>query len=244
MDPLPKDIRTNIEELVAHYSSHKDNFEQFLEHLRIHIGGAKALVPYIHSYKSRVKDVETLRKKLIRKWQDSVTNGTGFELTRDNLFGKINDLAGFRILHLYTQQYRDINQHLKAIFEEQRYPIIEGPIAKTWDDESRRFFAELGIATEDSPTMYTSVHYVIETNSRTSYTCEIQVRTLMEEVWGEVDHAINYPVKAGSLACREQIAALARVTSGCTRLVDSIFRSQLEWQKTSRKSSRVRKPVA
>ena len=34
--------------------------------------------------------------------------------------------------------------------------------------------------------MYTSVHYVIGSASRTTVTCEIQVRTLMEEVWGEV----------------------------------------------------------
>ena len=73
--------------------------------------------------------------------------------------------------------------------------------------------------------MYTSVHYVIEANTRTKYTCEIQVRTLMEEVWGEVDHRINYPYATDSLHCLEQIKVLARVTSGCTRLVDSIFRS-------------------
>ena len=32
--------------------------------------------------------------------------------------------------------------------------------------------------------MYTSVHYVVSSKSRTKVTCEIQVRTLMEEVWG------------------------------------------------------------
>ena len=49
------------------------------------------------------------------------------------------------------------------------------------------------IDTETSDTLYTSVHYVIESNSRTRITCEVQVRTLSEEVWGEVDHKINYP---------------------------------------------------
>jgi ppGpp synthetase/RelA/SpoT-type nucleotidyltranferase len=45
----------------------------------------------------------------------------------------------------------------------------------------------------------------------------------MEEVWGEVDHSINYPEKSDSHSCREQIKALARATSSCSRLVDSIF---------------------
>ena len=71
--------------------------------------------------------------------------------------------------------------------------------------------------------MYTSVHYVVSSASRTKITCEIQVRTLMEEVWGEVDHAINYPDPSELLSCREQLKVLARVTSSATRLVDSIF---------------------
>jgi len=76
--------------------------------------------------------------------------------------------------------------------------------------------------------MYTSVHYVVQPNSISELTCEIQVRTLMEEVWGEVDHKINYPEKADSLSCREQIKVLARVTSSCSRLVDSIFLAHQE----------------
>jgi ppGpp synthetase/RelA/SpoT-type nucleotidyltranferase len=54
-------------------------------------------------------------------------------------------------------------------------------------------------------------------------TCEIQVRTLMEEVWGEVDHELNYPVQTDVFSSREQLQVLARVTSSATRLVDSIF---------------------
>jgi len=73
--------------------------------------------------------------------------------------------------------------------------------------------------------MYTSVHYVVESNSSTRATCEIQVRTLAEELWGEVDHTMNYPHESSVLSCREQIKVLARVTSSCSRLVDSIFRS-------------------
>ena len=34
---------------------------------------------------------------------------------------------------------------------------------------------------------------------------------------------INYPKKSDSVSCREQIKTLARVTSSCSRLVDSIF---------------------
>ena len=78
--------------------------------------------------------------------------------------------------------------------------------------------------------MYSSVHYVIEASYKTKFTCEIQVRTLAEEVWGEVDHTFNYPHEVDSIACQEQIRVLARVASSLSRLVDSIFRSYDDFQ--------------
>jgi putative GTP pyrophosphokinase len=146
-----------------------------------------------------------------------------FTITPDNLLRRVTDLAGIRILHLHTTQFSGIDHELRSIFDEQKFRLIEGPFARTWDDEYRDFFRKLGVKTQKSPTMYTSVHYVIASGSQTTVTCEIQVRTLMEEVWGEVDHTINYPHETNEVACREQIRALARVTSSATRLVDSIF---------------------
>jgi ppGpp synthetase/RelA/SpoT-type nucleotidyltranferase len=66
----------------------------------------------------------------------------------------------------------------------------------------------------------------------------------MEEVWGEVDHAINYPHRNESVACREQIRALARSTSSATRLVDSIFATvaDLESQKIAATKTVLRSP--
>jgi putative GTP pyrophosphokinase len=56
----------------------------------------------------------------------------------------------------------------------------------------------------------------------------------MEEVWGEVDHKLNYPHPTESVACREQIRALARSTSSATRLVDSIFATVADLAKQSK----------
>jgi ppGpp synthetase/RelA/SpoT-type nucleotidyltranferase len=76
--------------------------------------------------------------------------------------------------------------------------------------------------------MHPSVHYVVEPHWA-EWACEIQVRTLAEELWGETSHTINYPHETESIACREQLASLARVASGRRRLVDSIFASRSEY---------------
>lgn len=102
------------------------------------------------------------------------------------------------------------------------FDLREGPIAKVWDMGSKEFFKSHEIETEDrTKDLYTSVHYVIGRQKRT---CEIQVRTLSEDVWGAISHRVNYPVETDSLACREQMEVLAKITSCTTRQVDAIFR--------------------
>lgn len=217
-----------IDELIDHFVKNQNLFAATLNSLNGCIKFSASLSKLIHSKKYRVKDPEHLRNKLIRKAIDMKEKGLPFDINKDNLFSKVNDLAGYRILHLHTRQIKQIDIELKKIFKEQEWIIIEGPNARTWDDESRSYFKEIGIETSDHRNLYTSVHYIIRPNSSASITCEIQVRTLMEEVWGEVDHSINYPVKNDSNSCRDQIKVLARMTSSCSRLVDCIFSTHKE----------------
>ncbi|MFR8768448.1 MAG: hypothetical protein ACLVGF_12035 [Eubacterium sp.] len=99
----------------------------------------------------------------------------------------------------------------------------ENKIAERWSSVYQG--DNLGIRTIRD-TYYTSVHYVIKPNNELSnITCEIQVRTLFEEIWGEIDHTINYPHPTEIIACKEQLRVLAKLVSTGTRLADSIFRT-------------------
>jgi putative GTP pyrophosphokinase len=228
---LTEEEKLLIPKLVQYYRDNKNDLEAFLEGFAGQIQSSKLLQAHLHSVKWRMKDPDHLAEKLERKILDAKEKGKPYRVTVKNLFWKVQDLAGLRILHLYTQQADHINRALQAIFEEELFTVVEGPTARTWDDESRDFFKSVNIKTMKSPSLYTSMHYVIKPRKKTKYTCEIQVRTLMEEVWGEVNHSLNYPRETESLACREQIAALARTTSASTRLVDSIFRSHADFKK-------------
>ena len=220
---LPASERRLVDGIVSAYESHRDKVSLFRDQLLSALVGSAELAPLVHSIRSRLKEPEHLRDKVQRKLEVCKRERKRFEVSPENLLTSVNDLIGVRILHLHTRQIRQIDVVLRQIFEEGQYKLIEGPFARTWDDESREFFRECKIATQSSPSLYTSVHYVIGSASRTMVTAEIQVRTLMEEVWGEVDHSMNYPHPCDSVACREQLKVLARVTSSATRLVDAIF---------------------
>ena len=189
------------------------------------------LKKFIHFIKHRLKDPKHLRAKLRKKALENKKNGGKPTINEANLFQEIRDLAGVRILHLYTDQIAEMNERILAILKEQKYTIVKGPVANIWDKEAEADFEKLGFETDFSKTMYASVHYDIKLNTTTGVCCELQVRTLADEVWGEVSHIIGYPKPSSSIACREQLKVLARVTSGCTRLVDSIFRSREEFEK-------------
>ena len=230
-----KELRT-IDELVALYVANREPLIRIPNSIQGYIDSSEKLKLLIHSVKSRLKDPTHLKDKLIRKGIEAKEKNTAFPYTKENLFSKINDLAGYRIIHLHTKQFQEIDLELKKIFSEEQVIIVEGPKAKTWDDESREYFKKIGVAVEKSPNLYTSVHYVIKPNRNSKFTCEIQVRTLMEEVWGEVDHTINYPHKSNVHSIREQIKVLARVTSSCSRLVDSIFSTHDDHTTTPKKN--------
>jgi len=190
--------------------------EWFLTHPKLSQGD----LPAVHSVKSRLKSSKSLERKIPEKV------GDGPPICRDNIFERITDLAGVRVLHLYQDQFRLIHKEIIEKVEVERdWHLHELPKAYTWDPESRQFFEGLNIRVEIKESFYTSVHYVIRPRADSPICCEIQVRTLFEEIWGEVEHSLNYPVKSSVLSCREQLLVLAKLVGAGTRLVDSIFRT-------------------
>jgi putative GTP pyrophosphokinase len=173
--------------------------------------------PHVHSVKSRQKDPDHLKEKITRKWN------AADPITPDNLLSKVNDLAGVRVLLLHQQQFSDVKKLLDFRIEKKEWFLLEPPKAYTWDPEAKKYFESLGYAVETKDSHYTSVHYVIKQYIESPICCEIQIRTLFEEIWGEVDHKINYPEKSTSAACRDQILVLAKLVGAGSRLVDSIF---------------------
>ena len=170
----------------------------------------------------RLKNVEHLKEKIQRKWD--VEN----PLTPENLFERVTDLAGVRVLHLYQDQFEAIHNLITKQIENGDWVYHENPVAYSWDPESRQYFEGLELTPKIKDSYYTSIHYVVKPKSDSNICCEIQVRTLFEEIWGEIDHTINYPSPTDNKACREQLRVLSKLVSTGTRLADSIFRTHME----------------
>ncbi len=216
-------------------SDSKDVIEHVLHNLHIHkifLNGVesvfreepsfKTVPPVVHSIKTRIKERAHIEDKVARKRLD------GIDVTPESVFDTITDIVGIRIIHLHLAQFPLIHNCIERQVKDGDWVLFEKPKAYTWDPESQSFFENLGLAVQIKDSFYTSIHYVVKPRKDSIATCEIQVRTLFEEIWGEIDHAINYPHPTTNISCREQILVLARLVGAGSRLADSIFRTHEE----------------
>jgi len=143
-------------------------------------------VPAVHSLKSRIKDAEHLVAKIIRKkceGHDIAVDCTTYEES-------ITDLVGVRVLHLFKDDWRPIHDFVNTTWE-----LHEKPIAYVRDGDGDPLgFADAGCRVETHRFGYRSIHYVIKSQpAKCIRLVELQVRTIFEEGWSEIDHKVRYP---------------------------------------------------
>jgi putative GTP pyrophosphokinase len=105
----------DIDEAVKAYVEKQFEYEQFLAGVLVffqrHPQLNKTPLPIIHSIKSRLKDPSHLAEKLQRKLN------AGRTITKDNIFSEITDFIGVRVLHLYQDQFPEINSAINKKIE-------------------------------------------------------------------------------------------------------------------------------
>lgn len=219
---MPDTAAPEEDEIVSDFLEKRHEFKVWKSNVLTFLGDHPILRngehPFIHSVKSRVKDEDHLRDKLRRKASDGEIIG------RADFFRKITDLAGVRVLHLFQQDFGEIDRIIRAQVDGGDWYLDERPKAYTWDPENVTYFSEFDLDVMKKDSAYTSVHYLIRPRSDSLLCCEVQVRTLFEEIWGEVDHQINYPHPNDSVSLREQLKVLSKITGAGSRLLDAIAR--------------------
>lgn len=158
---------------------------------------------YVHSLSYRVKDTSHLVEKIIRKNKDYLEIGNC--LSKENYEKNITDLMGIRVLLLFKSDWVPVHTYLMEHYED---ILMEPPFAhiRKGDDDSL-YKGKVQIK-DNKP--YRSVHYVIRAYNGLGI--EIQVRTLYEEAWSEIDHKLRYPYNLQNEMLRNYIDMMNRLT--------------------------------
>jgi ppGpp synthetase/RelA/SpoT-type nucleotidyltranferase len=153
-----------------------------------YVAGRLQLVPTVHSLKVRIKDAEHLIEKIIRKKSSSLD--LSFDCT--SYTSLITDLIGIRALHLFKNEWKEIHRFIAETWD-----LHEEPLAYVREGDTAELiqgFRDAGCRVEEHPHGYRSIHYVLKTQpTRCTRLVEVQVRTIFEEGWSEIDHRVRYP---------------------------------------------------
>jgi ppGpp synthetase/RelA/SpoT-type nucleotidyltranferase len=147
----------------------------------------------VHSVRWRVKSPEHLMEKLIRKTDPSSEfySDKYKSITLENYHEIVTDLVGVRAIHLFKDQFAEIDGFLCNSWEKFEKTTVYKRVGDL-DDDFDSLEGDTDIKDHDAG--YRSIHYVFKTKpARYEVLVEVQVRTIFEEGWSEIDHTVRYP---------------------------------------------------
>ena len=211
----------NIKEIYEDYMEYKNSYENQSEFIANILRSQKM----VHSVKSRIKDTDRLIEKVIRKTIDRKSKyGNEFEFTVDNYKNEINDLIGIRVIHIFKDQWQEIHEFILKTWK-----VIE-ITANVRQGDNIAVFEDQNIEVRSKASGYRSVHYLVEfypTSQRVI--AEIQVRTIFEEGYGEIDHRLRYSHNEIPEILQSNLLLFNRIVGSADEMASLINNISKEW---------------
>ena len=212
---IDPNLWNTLQEIRAHYDEYSKYCEAIVQQEILEIlknSESKG----IHSARLRVKKMDSLLVKIIKKkafLSKEIQADYNIEkyrcLDSSNYFKIITDISGIRILIRYREQWQQVHDWLWERYykgdewylhdfikdyktNEGKQFIAEKPKVYYRNEQDRIFYEQIGKDIFDfilSKEGYNSIHYVVNVDGKY---IEIQLRTLLDEAWGECTHDIVY----------------------------------------------------
>ena len=151
----------------------------------------------LHTIIYRIKDELRLIEK-INRLNKELEAGIP-SITEKNYPVRVGDLLGVRIICLRLSDVEKVEKYIKLLSEENILSFVKGP------DQKRSFILPVnpgGSISDDIDLRYSgysSIHYQIELGENSDappglkgLLFELQLRTILEEAWSEIDHKYRY----------------------------------------------------
>jgi putative GTP pyrophosphokinase len=174
---------------------------------------ADSRVPAVQ-VKGRVKRLPSLLEKLHRKFSPADL------LEPHNVLRQITDLMALRAVCPFLEDVDMVVEAARTVFE----------IQELEQKGEGRSFSEFGYS---STHLLVSLPYELQREfpSLGEYRVEIQVRTILQDAWAEVEHELIY--KVGAHPLNQQIRRKLAALNANLVLSDTIFQEVRDYQKTN-----------
>lgn len=203
-----------LEEIYNDYSQYRKSYETQADLIANILRGQKK----VHSVKTRVKDELHLIEKVIRKTEDRREKyGKDFNFTVENYKNEITDLVGIRVIHIFKEDWEEIHDFISQMWN------VNEIVANIREGDNTQQFKDLGIEVCSRLSGYRSVHYLIESYPTTEKVItEVQVRTIFEEGYGEIDHQLRYSLNEIPDILEQNLMLLNRIAGSSDEMASLI----------------------
>ncbi|UFH54700.1 RelA/SpoT domain-containing protein [Spirosoma sp. KNUC1025] len=218
-------VWNQLEDIYNHYELLKPE----LEDIAGTMSNRLMKISKVHSVRFRIKDSEHLIEKIIRKRIEKEDRVIGIE----NYISEITDLVGLRAIHLFKEDWESIHDMISNTWDLKE--TVKAYLREGDSDAYRKAFEEKGLKVEDHKYGYRSIHYITKTKpAKSEFFAEIQVRTIFEEGWSEIDHTVRYPYEIDNFLYKEFLMILNRLAGSADEMGTfiTLLRTHLEENKT------------
>ena len=166
------------------------------------------------TFKSRIKSFPSYYKKLLRQKPDEAANS--------DILVCLTDMMGIRVICAFLEDISSVREQLQALFDVKEVEV----------KGANQSFSQFG---------YESVHVLVsipescmpenaaDLSIPDGLVCEIQIRTILQDAWAEVEHELIYKTEFTpfDLPLRRKLASINASLS----LADIIFQEIRDYQK-------------
>jgi ppGpp synthetase/RelA/SpoT-type nucleotidyltranferase len=191
-------LEDHNEEILISFLNVKEKYRKLAKHI-VQLIQDDPLTPKesLHTIIFRIKKELRLIEK-INGMNNNLETGER-SITVEDYQTRIPDLLGVRIICLRLSDVQKVELYLKLLSEEHILKFVKDP-------ERRRSFilpVQPGVALPDGISLsysgYSSIHYQVELGENSDapeemigVVFELQLRTILEEAWSEIDHKYRY----------------------------------------------------
>lgn len=211
------------------YLRYDQQDEKHLKAVRLEFHRKIDEIAHVHLSTSRVKTIDSIIRKIITKRHEKYFARTSpyATITDENYQDALTDLVGVRVILSYRGDWQEVHRQLLGLFPLKDKSDYNGQLLPHKDGEAfmaewpKAYYAEGDdtssyIAEDVTPILhvkgYRSVHYTI---SFMGTYIELQVRTIYDEAWSDVDHRYVYKQEANPSndALKELSSVLCQLTN-------------------------------
>lgn len=180
-----------------------------------------SILPEVHSVRFRIKDIEHLIEKIIRKAVEY--EETDIEFNKDTYLVEITDVIGIRALYVFKSDYLPLH---KSIITNYKRNFCEKPQVKLREGDDKKIYKGLKNVEFQFGVDYRSIHYTVRHTDadKIMVPIEIQTRSIFEEGWSEINHNLLYKKShisvAEEIVLKQASSILSSLAGDCDTLGD------------------------